>query len=80
LKFGGLKISECNIGVRGGCGQMKWIIFKFYNIIIKSTNVDRGGGRGGLGVKRLSTKCGQMYVCFFIEPLPYIILLSGLKK
>ena len=23
-----------------------WIIFKFYNIIIKSANVDKGGGGG----------------------------------
>ena len=25
-------------------GQPMWIIFKFYNIIIKSANVDKGGG------------------------------------
>ena len=27
-----------------GVGLPMWIIFKFYNIIIKSANVDRGGG------------------------------------
>ena len=31
-----------------------WIIIKFDNHIIKSANVDEGGG----WVKRLSTKCG----------------------
>ena len=25
--------------------QTMWILFKFYNIIIKSANMDRGGGR-----------------------------------
>ena len=29
-----------------GGGQAMWIIFKFNNIIIKSANVDKGGGRG----------------------------------
>ena len=30
----------------GGGGQPIWIILKFYNIIIKSANVDkRGGGK-----------------------------------
>ena len=33
--------------------QPMWVIFKFYNIIIKSANVDKG-----VGVKHLSTKCG----------------------
>ena len=28
----------------GGGGQPMWIIIKFYNIIIKSANVDKGGG------------------------------------
>ena len=28
----------------GGGGQPMWIIFKFYNIIIKSANMDKGGG------------------------------------
>ena len=42
------------IRVEGGVGQRMWIIFKFYNIIIKSVNMDKGGR----GVKRLSTKCG----------------------
>ena len=27
-----------------GAGQLMWIIFKFYNDIIKSVNVDKGGG------------------------------------
>ena len=33
------------IRVGGGGGQPMWIIFNFYNIIIKSANVDKGGGR-----------------------------------
>ena len=37
----------------GGGGRPMWIIFLFYNIIIKCRNVDKGGG----GEKRLSTKC-----------------------
>ena len=37
--------------IRAG-GQPMWIIIKFCNIILKSANVDKGGG-----VKRLSTKC-----------------------
>ena len=28
----------------GGRGQPMWIIIKFYNIIIKSANVTKGGG------------------------------------
>jgi hypothetical protein len=42
-------------GCEGGGGgrQVMWIILKFDNIIIKSANMDKGGG-----VKRLSTKCG----------------------
>ena len=39
-------------GWGGGCQPM-WITFKFYNNILKSANVDKGGG-----VKRLFTKCG----------------------
>ena len=35
-------------GGRGGGGQPMWIIFKFYNIIIKSANVDKGWGWGTL--------------------------------
>ena len=31
-------------GGRGG-GQPMWIILKFYNIIIKSANVDKWGGK-----------------------------------
>ena len=46
--------------MRGG-GQTMWIIIKFYNIIIKSANVDKGGG-----VKRLSTKCGYKYFFIFL--------------
>ena len=30
----------------GGGGQPMWIIFKFYDIIIKSANVDKGEGEG----------------------------------
>ena len=30
----------------GGWGQLMWIILKSYNIIIKSANVDKGGGGG----------------------------------
>ena len=36
------KIQNVDKGGRGG-GQPMWIIFKFYNIIIKSANVDNGG-------------------------------------
>ena len=32
------------IRVGGGRGHQMWIIIKFYNIIIKSANVDKGGG------------------------------------
>ena len=32
------------ISVGGGGGQPMLIIFKFYNIIIKSANMDKGGG------------------------------------
>ena len=39
--------------IRAGGGESAdVVIFKFYNIIIKSANVDKGGG-----VKHLSTKC-----------------------
>ena len=31
-------------GRRAGRGQPMWIKFKFYNIIIKSANLDKGGG------------------------------------
>ena len=37
---------EMWIRAGGGGYQPMWIIFKFYNIIIKSANVDRGGGAG----------------------------------
>ena len=40
-------------GAGGGGGQLMWIIIKFYNIIKKFAN----GDKGGLGVKRLSKKC-----------------------
>ena len=33
------------IRARGG-GQPMWIVFTFYNIILKSANVDKGGGGG----------------------------------
>ena len=47
----------------GGGDQLMRIIFKFYNIIIKSAHVDKGGG-----VRRLSTKCGLKDMFFL--PLP----------
>ena len=30
----------------GGGGEPMWIIIKFYNIIKKSANLDKGGGGG----------------------------------
>ena len=30
--------------IRAGGAQSMWIILKFYHIILKSANVDRGGG------------------------------------
>ena len=30
--------------VGGGLGQRMWIVINFYNIIIKSSNVDKEGG------------------------------------
>ena len=48
----------------GGVGQPMWIIIKFYNIIIKSANVDKGGG------KTLIHKMWIKRRVFFIEPLP----------
>ena len=48
-------------GGRGGYGQPMWIIIKFYNIIIKYANMDKGGG-----VQPLSTKCG--YKIYFLTP------------
>ena len=38
-----IKIRNVDKGRKGG-GQPMWIIFRFYNIIIKSANVDKGGG------------------------------------
>ena len=43
-------------------GEPMWIIFTFYNIIIKSTN-DKGGGG-----KPLSTKCGYEDVFVLTPP------------
>ena len=42
-------------------GQPRWIIFKLYNIIIKSANVDKGGG---------NTLIHKMWIkrCFFKTP------------
>ena len=54
------------IRVGGGeGGQPMWILIIFYNIIIKSANVDKGGG-----VNCLSIKCG---INFFFNPslIPY---------
>ena len=55
-------------GGKGG-GQPMWIIFKFYNIIIKFANMDKGGEGGG------KTLIHKMWIkirffLFFIEPLP----------
>ena len=47
----------------GGGVQPMWIIFTFYNIIIKSANVDKGRG-----VKRLSTKFRIKRHVFFKTP------------
>ena len=49
-------------GGRGGEGQPMWIIFKFYNIIIKSANVDKGGG-GNAYPQNVDKK-----TCFFFTP------------
>ena len=43
----------------GRGGQPMWIVIKFYNIIIKSFNVDKEGG-----IKCLSTKCGDKKTFF----------------
>ena len=51
-------------GGRGG-GQPMWIIFSFYNIIIKSANVDKGGEG-----KTLIHKMWIKRRVFFIEPFP----------
>ena len=48
-----IKIQNVDKGGRGEGGQPMWIIIKLYNIIIKSTNVDKWG-RG----KTLIHKCG----------------------
>ena len=55
-------------GGRGG-GQPMWIIFKFYNIIIKFANVDKGGGD-----KTLIHKMWIKRRVFVFEPLPYITI------
>ena len=51
-------------GGRGG-GQPMWIIFKFYNIITKSANVDKGGGGN-----TYPQNVDKNMFFFFIEPLP----------
>ena len=43
--------------VEGGWGQPMWIIFKFHNIIIKSANVDKGGGAKTLIHKMWIKRC-----------------------
>ena len=45
-----------------GRGQPMWIIIKLYNIIIKSVNVDKGGGGG---CKTLIHKMWIDLLCFF---------------
>ena len=57
------------IRARGGGGQPMWIIFRFYNIIIKSANMDKGGG--GFGVRRYPQNVDKK-TFFFFKPLPYI--------
>ena len=42
-----MKSGNVDKGGRGG-GQPMWIIFTFYNIILKSANMDKGGGGGTL--------------------------------
>ena len=59
----------------GGGGQPMWMIIKFYNIIIKSANVDKGGG-----VKRLSTRCGKKYVFLFLNPSLRGIIIFAITK
>ena len=39
-----MKIQNVDKGGRGGGRQPIWIIIKFYNIILKFANVDKGGG------------------------------------
>ena len=53
-------------GGGGRGGQPMWIIFSFYNIIIKTANVDKGGG------KTLIHKMWIKKTFVFLEPLPKI--------
>ena len=53
------------IRVGGGGGQPMWIIFTFYNIILKSAKVHKGGGGKTLMDKK---------TCFFTPPLGSILL------
>ena len=41
-----IKVQNVDKGGRGEGGQSMWTVIEFYNIIIKSANVD--GGEGGL--------------------------------
>ena len=42
--------------IRAGGGQTMWIIIKFYNIIIKSANVDKGGKGGKTFIHKMWIK------------------------
>ena len=48
-------------------GQPMWIIIKFYNIIIKSANVYKGGGGGKTLIHKMWIK---RRVFFLTPPLP----------
>ena len=52
----------------GGGVQPMLIIFSFYNIIIKSANVDKGGGG-----QKLIHKMWIKIRFFLVEPLPKLI-------
>ena len=51
----------------GGGGQLMWIIIKFYNVIVKSANVDKG-----VGGKLLIHKMWIKRRVFVYEHLPNI--------
>ena len=55
--------------MRVGGGQPMWIIIKFYNIIIKSSKMDNGGGLNAYP-QNVDTK--TFFVLF--EPLPKLYM------